>query len=112
LLRIGGSLPLWGALVLGKDPILSGRPRSRRYSIFNRLRDKPDIPRVWFIGMAPRYVRSPTVRRELARELADVQRGVDAWATRELAGINAALRGKKLEPIVMITRQQWEAAGR
>ena len=48
----------------------------------------------------------------LARELADVQRGFDAWVIRELAGINTALRGKKLEPIAVITRQQWEAAGR
>jgi len=47
----------------------------------------------------------------IARELADVQRDFDAWTTRELAGINAALRSKKLEPIAVITRQQWEAAG-
>src|SRR3989442_5740138 len=47
----------------------------------------------------------------LARELADVVRDFDAWTTHELAGINAALRGKKLEPIAVITRQQWEAAG-
>jgi hypothetical protein len=47
----------------------------------------------------------------LARELADVVREFDAWATRELAGLNTALRGKRLEPIPMLTRQQWEAAG-
>src|SRR5216117_63059 len=47
----------------------------------------------------------------IARELTDVVRDFDAWATRELTGINAALRGKKLEPIQVITRQQWEAAG-
>jgi hypothetical protein len=46
----------------------------------------------------------------VARELGDVQRDFDAWTTRELVGINAALRGKKLEPIAVITRQQWEAA--
>ena len=43
-------------------------------------------------------------------ELTDVVRGFDAWATRELAGINAALRSKKLEPITVLSRQQWEAA--
>jgi hypothetical protein len=48
----------------------------------------------------------------LARELGDVQRDFDAWATRDLAGINVALRGRKLEPIALITRQQWEATGR
>ena len=47
----------------------------------------------------------------LARELADVSRDFEAWTTRELAGINDALRGKKLEPIAVPTRQQWEAAG-
>jgi len=47
----------------------------------------------------------------LARELADVVRDFDAWATRDLAGINNALRGKKLEPIAVLTRQQWETAG-
>jgi photosystem II stability/assembly factor-like uncharacterized protein len=46
----------------------------------------------------------------IARELADIVRDFDAWATRDLVAINASLRGKKLEPIVVITRQQWEAA--
>ena len=47
----------------------------------------------------------------LARELADVSRDFDAWSTRDLASINSALRGKKLEPIVPMTRQNWESAG-
>ena len=47
----------------------------------------------------------------LARELGDVVGDFDAWATRELVGINAALRSKKLEPITVLSRQQWEAAG-
>src|SRR5256886_5651141 len=47
----------------------------------------------------------------LARELGDVQRDFDAWIARELTGINTALRGKKLEPIAVISRQQWEATG-
>jgi hypothetical protein len=45
----------------------------------------------------------------LARELGDVAREFDAWAGRDLAGINNALRGKRLEPIVVLTRVQWEA---
>jgi len=36
---------------------------------------------------------------------------LDAWTTRSCGGINAALRSKKLEPIAVMTRQQWEAAG-
>jgi hypothetical protein len=47
----------------------------------------------------------------IARELADVVRAFDAWTTGDLVAINAALRGKKLEPIAVLTRQQWEAAG-
>src|SRR5881396_1648361 len=46
----------------------------------------------------------------LARELGDVVRDFDAWATRDLAGINAALRSKRLEPIAVLSRQQWETA--
>ena len=48
----------------------------------------------------------------LARELADVSGGFDAWAGRELGGINAELARKQLEPIPLLTRQQWEAAAR
>ena len=48
----------------------------------------------------------------LARELADVSGGFDAWAARDLSGINAALTSKRLEPIPLMTRQQWEAAAR
>ena len=47
----------------------------------------------------------------LARELGDVIRDFDAWAARDLAGINNALRGKRLEPIAVLTRQQWESPG-
>jgi hypothetical protein len=39
-------------------------------------------------------------------------RGFDAWMARDLAGINNALRSKRLDPVVVISRQQWEAAGR
>jgi hypothetical protein len=44
----------------------------------------------------------------IARELADVTRSFDAWATRDLAGINSALAAKHLEPIPLLTRAQWE----
>jgi hypothetical protein len=42
--------------------------------------------------------------------LADVVREFDAWANRDLPGLNAALTSKRLEPIPLLTRQQWEAA--
>jgi hypothetical protein len=48
----------------------------------------------------------------IARELGDVMRGFDAWMARDLAGINSALRTKRLDPVVVMSRQQWEAAGR
>src|SRR5437773_11682486 len=44
----------------------------------------------------------------VARELGDVMRDFDAWMTRDLAGINTALRSKKLEPVAVLSRQQWE----
>ncbi|HEY6186647.1 MAG TPA: hypothetical protein VIW80_03140 [Pyrinomonadaceae bacterium] len=44
----------------------------------------------------------------LARELSDVVKDFDAWLARELAGINAALLKKKLEPIKPLTREDWE----
>ena len=45
----------------------------------------------------------------LARELADVGREFDAWAGRELVRLNSALTGKRLDPIPLLTRAQWEA---
>jgi len=47
----------------------------------------------------------------LARELGDVMRDFDAWAARDLAGINSALKSKRLDPVAVMSRQQWEAAG-
>ena len=44
----------------------------------------------------------------IGRELGDIVRDFDAWAARDLAGINAALTAKHLEPIPMLTRAQWE----
>ncbi len=46
----------------------------------------------------------------LARELADVMAGFDAWSARELDGINAALAARQLQPIALPTREQWDAA--
>ena len=47
----------------------------------------------------------------LTRELADVVREFDAWAGAGggLVGLNAALTRKRLEPISLLTRAQWEA---
>ena len=44
----------------------------------------------------------------IARELADVVRDFDAWAARELTGLNSALSAKQLPPIKLITRPDWE----
>ncbi len=46
----------------------------------------------------------------IARELADVMAGFDAWSARELGGINAALGARQLQPIAPITRAAWDAA--
>ena len=45
----------------------------------------------------------------IARELADVVSAFDAWATRDLAGLNAALATKQLDAIRLLTREQWAA---
>ncbi len=45
----------------------------------------------------------------IARELTDVVREFDAWTARELSGLNSALTRKHLEPIPLLTREQWEA---
>jgi len=45
----------------------------------------------------------------IARELADVVRDFDAWSAKELGGLNTALGAKQLEPIRVLTREQWEA---
>ncbi|HEV2749212.1 MAG TPA: hypothetical protein VGV12_01665 [Gemmatimonadales bacterium] len=45
----------------------------------------------------------------IGHELADVVSGFDAWAARELGGLNTALAAKHLESIPQLTRAQWEA---
>ena len=35
-------------------------------------------------------------------------KGFDAWATRELEGINAALTARQLKPITLLTRARWD----
>ena len=44
----------------------------------------------------------------IAHELSDVMKGFDAWAARELEGINAALTARQLQPIRLLTRAQWD----
>ena len=44
----------------------------------------------------------------IARELSDVVADFDTWASKNLQAMNAGLAVKKMEPIVVVTRQQWE----
>ena len=46
----------------------------------------------------------------IAHELSDVMKGFDAWAARELGGINTALTARQLRPISLLTRAQWDAS--
>jgi len=46
----------------------------------------------------------------LSRELADVVHDFDAWTAKELPSINAELAKKKLDPIMPLTREKWDAA--
>jgi hypothetical protein len=45
----------------------------------------------------------------IGREVADVVRDFDAWTSRELTGLNAALTAKHVESIRLLTREEWEA---
>jgi photosystem II stability/assembly factor-like uncharacterized protein len=44
----------------------------------------------------------------IARELADIVRDFEAWLAKEVPGLNAALSGKQLPPIKVITRAEWD----
>jgi uncharacterized protein YvpB len=44
----------------------------------------------------------------LAKELADVAGEFDAWSAKDLSDVNKQLSEKKLEPVTMMTREQWE----
>ena len=48
----------------------------------------------------------------IGRELADVVAAFDAWSDKDLASLNADLGAKKLQPIVLINRAQWEGVGK
>jgi hypothetical protein len=45
----------------------------------------------------------------IAHELNDVMADFDAWVTRELGPLNAALTARQLPPITPLTRAQWNA---
>ncbi len=47
----------------------------------------------------------------LGRELGDVGHDFDAWAAKELPGLNTALAAKSLPPIQLLTRGDWEKQG-
>jgi photosystem II stability/assembly factor-like uncharacterized protein len=44
----------------------------------------------------------------LARELADVAKKFDSWAISELAAINASIAEKQLEPVKVLSREEWQ----
>src|SRR5262245_10123630 len=45
----------------------------------------------------------------IARELADVVKEFDHWTATEMARINSSLAGHKLEPIPVMTREEWNS---
>ena len=47
----------------------------------------------------------------LKHELADVVKEFDTWTEKELPGINSSLTQEKLEPITLLTREEWEKTG-
>jgi photosystem II stability/assembly factor-like uncharacterized protein len=47
----------------------------------------------------------------LGQELSDVGRDFDAWSSKDLPGLNAALAAKSLPKIELLTRAEWEKQG-
>ncbi|HEY8853377.1 MAG TPA: hypothetical protein VIM36_14420 [Gemmatimonadaceae bacterium] len=48
----------------------------------------------------------------IGHELSDVVATFDAWSAKDLAALNTELGTKNLQPIVLITRQDWEGAAK
>ena len=48
----------------------------------------------------------------IGHELSDLVAAFDAWSAKDLAALNTELGTKNLQPIVLITRQDWEAVGK
>nr|MDQ6872621.1 sialidase [Gemmatimonadota bacterium] len=48
----------------------------------------------------------------IGHELSDVVAAFDAWSAKDLAALNTELGAKNLQPIVLLTRQDWESAGK
>jgi photosystem II stability/assembly factor-like uncharacterized protein len=48
----------------------------------------------------------------IGHELSDVVAAFDAWSAKDLAALNTELGTKNLQPIVLMTRQDWEAVGK
>jgi hypothetical protein len=47
----------------------------------------------------------------IGRELADIVATFDAWSAKDLAALNTELGNKNLQPIVLITRREWDGPG-
>ena len=48
----------------------------------------------------------------IGHELSDVVAAFDAWSAKDLAALNTELGTKNLQPIVLLTRQDWEGVGK
>src|SRR5262249_21711531 len=44
----------------------------------------------------------------LARELTDVAREFESWAAKELVAINNAMAQRQLEPVKLLSREEWQ----
>jgi hypothetical protein len=44
----------------------------------------------------------------LARELADVVKSFDSWAAKELGSLNVSITQKQLEPVKLLSREEWQ----
>ena len=44
----------------------------------------------------------------LARELAELVKSFDAWVTKEMPAVNSGITKERLEPVKLLTREEWE----
>ena len=74
-----------------------------------RLREDLSNLYGYVVSYEGRPSRTQVERTEaLARELADIERDFDAWTAKEMASLNSALAKKKMEPVKLLSKDEWE----
>ena len=73
----------------------------------DRVHDPLMSPLVWDLGHIAAFEDL-----WIGRELGDIVAAFGAWSAKDLAALNTELGAKKLQPIALISRAQWEGVGK